>query len=501
MNCFIKYVCGIYAVLLLGLTLHCKGQVSTRDYFEQAYTYRARWLNDIEKISKAAMRYRYQSKAGGSEMASYTGFTIPEDCDSSEYGTYSLYETFPKKIVIQANLIFNKSPIIIIIDSLGNYNDRRWGLDYEVDKIGELAYQYRIRPASEGGGQQSYVGFKIPIRYASTAFGRYTISQINKELLTIHGKSCTEKLDGYSAFNGSGKRRSLGDSYYDVMKISELACQYRTHPVSQGGGQGSYIGFKIPYDFTSTSRGKFWLHDVQPDELVMMEQPIGYSVNYILVFDSLGKQKYGGYEQYGDAKPFNTHVRAIIEDIRLISKEAARYWRRTKPSPSLQGSFDGFAIPDTLTNTANGLYSIAEVRDDILFICAVSSKGCGTEYFQIDAQGNQHRLAFGEYRLPKVQPKRNIAGDAQAMYRHADVHLNEIYQQLLRKRKADNRFIKNLLAAERLWIKYRDAQLTEKYPKLKPASDKSMFTKPQLIYLTILTENRIKELQEMFDQP
>jgi len=76
-----------------------------------------------------------------------------------------------------------------------------------------------------------------------------------------------------------------------------------------------------------------------------------------------------------------------------------------------------------------------------------------------------------------------------------------VYQQLLAKKKSDKVFIKNLTNAERLWIKYRDAQLTEKYPNVKPASDKSMFTKPQLMYLTILTENRIKELQEMFDQP
>jgi uncharacterized protein YecT (DUF1311 family) len=232
-----------------------------------------------------------------------------------------------------------------------------------------------------------------------------------------------------------------------------------------------------------------------------MEQPIGYSVNYILVFDSLGKQKYGGYKQYGDAKPFNTHVRAIIEDIRLISKEAARYWRITKPSPSLQGSFDGFAIPDTLINTANGLYSIAEVRDDVLYIRAVSSKGYGEEYFLINGQGNQHRLVFGEYRPPKVQPKRIMREDAYTIYKHADEHLHEIYQQLLVRKKSDERFIKNLRTAEQLWIKYRDAQFKEKYPQQDLAPDGSTLTKSQLSYLTYLTEKRIMALQELLDQP
>ena len=391
--------------------------------------------------------------------------------------------------------------MIIIVDSLGNYKDRKWGLDYEIEKIGELAHQYRIRPASEGGGQQSYVGFKIPIRYDSTAIGRYTISQIDKDLLTIQGKSWTENFEDHSAFDGSGKRRSLTDSYNDVLKISELACQYRTHPVSQGGGQGSYVGFKIPDDFISTSKGKLWLHDVQPDELVVIEQPIGYSAKYIIVFDSLGRQKSGGYHQDGDISPFLTHVRAIIQDIGLISIKAARFWKMTKPSPSLQSSYDGFAIPDTLAHTANGLYSIAEAQDDILFICAVSSKGCGTEYFQIGAQGNQHRLAYGEYRPPKVQPKKINRDDARRMYKEADEHLNEVFQKLLVQKKSDERFIKNLRTAEQLWIKYRNAQLMEKYSQENCVSDDKTPTKSQLIYLTLLTEKRIKALQELLDQP
>jgi uncharacterized protein YecT (DUF1311 family) len=110
-------------------------------------------------------------------------------------------------------------------------------------------------------------------------------------------------------------------------------------------------------------------------------------------------------------------------------------------------------------------------------------------------------MQYGQYDPPVSQLKNNTAADPLTMYKNADWKLNEVYQQLLAMKKTNKVFIKNLKNAERLWIKYRDAQLTEKYPQVKPASDKSMFTKPQLTYLTILTEDRIKELQDMFDRP
>jgi hypothetical protein len=67
-NIIMKYVRGIYAVLLLGFTLNCKTHLSTKDYFEQAHTYRSRWLNDSEKTSKVVIGYRNQSKARGSRQ-------------------------------------------------------------------------------------------------------------------------------------------------------------------------------------------------------------------------------------------------------------------------------------------------------------------------------------------------------------------------------------------------------------------------------------------------
>ena len=158
-------------------------------------------------------------------------------------------------------------------------------------------------------------------------------------------------------------------------------------------------------------------------------------------------------------------------------------------------------ILDTLAKTVNGSYTITEVRDDTLYIRAVSSKGYGEEYFLINGQGNPYRLVFGEYRPPKVQSNRIMRDYVQTMYKQADEHLNEIYRQLLVRKKSDERFIKNLRTAEQLWIKYRNAQLTEKFSQEKSVSNENKLTKPQLIYLTLLTEKRIKELQELLDQP
>ncbi|MGD1046217.1 MAG: lysozyme inhibitor LprI family protein [Bacteroidota bacterium] len=455
-------------------------------------------LQEIQKIGKLAQNYRLHSQALGGGEGSYAGFTLPQEYAGQN--VFTLYEIFPEKIVVQVNPHTNRPVYFWVIDSAGNTRGTMSACDYGLDRIGRLAYQYRSRYASEGGGGGSYRGFVIPDTYKVTSLGSYSISSIQENEIVVTGFDTTSRKIFKAIYLANGKRFYMNDYFMDVKKIQSIAYQYKTRPSSEGGGQGSYIGFTLPKDLDSTSYGKYLLYDIQPDEFVLKVLPRTSRDWYLFVFDSLGKPKYDGFQQHsGDV--FWENYRAIIADMKIIGWNAANYWRKTKPSRSLRSSFDGFMIPDTLAKTVNASYTITEVRDDTLYIRAVSSKGYGEEYFLINAQGNERLLIFGEYRPPKVQPKRIMRDDAQTMYKHADEHLNEIYQQLLVRKKSDKRFIKNLRTAEQLWIKYRNAQFKERYPQQNLVSDGCKLTKSQLGYLTFLTEKRITALQELFDQP
>jgi uncharacterized protein YecT (DUF1311 family) len=84
--------------------------------------------------------------------------------------------------------------------------------------------------------------------------------------------------------------------------------------------------------------------------------------------------------------------------------------------------------------------------------------------------------------------------DPNAAYTNADKKLNEVYQQILKKHKSNKSFINNLRNAQRLWIKFRDAQFEMNFPESKGHYDKNTLTAAQAVYLTQLTEERTKIL-------
>jgi hypothetical protein len=105
------------------------------------------------------------------------------------------------------------------------------------------------------------------------------------------------------------------DYQIDLKKIESLAYQYRTRPISQAGGGGSYIGFTIPHDLDSTSNGKIWIRDIQPDELTINVKPRTLSYSYIIVLDSTGKEKSPEYHQRGDGDVYIKNDQGIVDDL------------------------------------------------------------------------------------------------------------------------------------------------------------------------------------------
>ena len=93
------------------------------------------------------------------------------------------------------------------------------------------------------------------------------------------------------------------------------------------------------------------------------------------------------------------------------------------------------------------------------------------------------------------QSQKEMNQEEQNKYLKADKKLNNVYNQILKEYKSDTEFIKNLKIAQRIWIKFRDAEMKLKYPDREQGYYGSIHPMCLSIYLTELTEERTKKLK------
>lgn len=79
-------------------------------------------------------------------------------------------------------------------------------------------------------------------------------------------------------------------------------------------------------------------------------------------------------------------------------------------------------------------------------------------------------------------------------YKDADKKLNEIYQLILKEYAPNKTFVKNLKEAQRIWIQFRDAQVSVMYPG-SAKSYGSVFPMCKANYLAELTHQRTDALR------
>jgi uncharacterized protein YecT (DUF1311 family) len=85
-------------------------------------------------------------------------------------------------------------------------------------------------------------------------------------------------------------------------------------------------------------------------------------------------------------------------------------------------------------------------------------------------------------------------------YKKADNELNQVYNQIQNDYKNDSTFIEKLKISQRLWIKFRDAELEMKYPESdKRLSYGSMYPMCATGYLTELTIQRTEKLKKWLE--
>jgi uncharacterized protein YecT (DUF1311 family) len=99
--------------------------------------------------------------------------------------------------------------------------------------------------------------------------------------------------------------------------------------------------------------------------------------------------------------------------------------------------------------------------------------------------------------LCQTQAEMNI--EAGESYKKADSELNNIYKTILSEYKPDSVFIKNLKESQRIWVKFRDAELKVKFPETDTRFYGSVYPMCVSVYLEKLTRERINTLRQWID--
>lgn len=88
---------------------------------------------------------------------------------------------------------------------------------------------------------------------------------------------------------------------------------------------------------------------------------------------------------------------------------------------------------------------------------------------------------------------------AHAAYQQADKKLNTVYRKIVSLYKADAVFIANLKESQRIWIKFRDAEVKMKYPDREAGFYGSIHPLCWSNYLEHLTHQRTEKLREWLE--
>ena len=92
-----------------------------------------------------------------------------------------------------------------------------------------------------------------------------------------------------------------------------------------------------------------------------------------------------------------------------------------------------------------------------------------------------------------AQTQRDMEACAGSDFKNADVRMNSLYRQLLAKYKTEPKAIAKIRAAQRTWLKYRDAQLDSYYAWSSDFASSESTCRTQMS--TKLTLERVKLLE------
>jgi hypothetical protein len=182
----------------------------------------------------------------------------------------------------------------------------------DLNNLSAMAYQYRVRPKSMGGGEGSYTDFKIPPRMTSNSNASYETLIVEANKVRIRGTSAAGNGTVEASIDQTGR---LGDWNYtgkfaeplrekegtstvtsnrdalinQMNNIAAQCYQYRIRPTSMGGGQGAYTGVKLPERMAATDDGTFSLTEIEAGSLKIQAISKKFKGSITTTLDSNGR--------------------------------------------------------------------------------------------------------------------------------------------------------------------------------------------------------------------
>ncbi|HTY36650.1 MAG TPA: hypothetical protein VMH23_06045 [Bacteroidota bacterium] len=169
-------------------------------------------VNDMNNLGAQAYQYRIRPSAMGGGQGSYRGFRIADKMRQNANATYELAIANDTIATFRGTSALGRGTVEVSIDPVGRLGDWKYtgsfakpassgnasldanrdALINDMNNLAAVAYQYRIRPASMGGGQGSYSGLRMPEKMKTNENGSFLFMFIGKDEVRI--KAISAKL-------------------------------------------------------------------------------------------------------------------------------------------------------------------------------------------------------------------------------------------------------------------------------------------------------------------
>ncbi len=284
-------------------------------------------------------------------------------------------------------------PITIVAMDLGN--------------VASSASQYRRRPLSMGGGEGSYIGFSVPPDLSVTASGRYSVAASKDSVVAMAMDVESTRTIASVVVDSTGELHSWEisfqpddrpfDEYLTVLRdIASLAYEYRTRSVSEGGEGGSYNGFTLPKEFSATKFRQYGA-SVSRDSIMLAMEIYNRGTSVSVLLDSTGKLHSWKYPRETE----NISIRSdlfVNDKLATLAHQAYQYRIRPLPQNGGGGSYDGFLIPETLSESRYHRYSAKISMNSIVFTTDYTDEPIATVSAVLDSTGKLHSWKWrGEF--------------------------------------------------------------------------------------------------------
>ncbi len=103
--------------------------------------------------------------------------------------------------------------------------------------------------------------------------------------------------------------------------------------------------------------------------------------------------------------------------------------------------------------------------------------------------------------MDKAQTQLDLNYCASSDFKKADNELNALYKRILSEYSDDTKFIEKLKAAQRAWLKFRDAEMEALFPHSEEGNYYgSVYPMCNSTWLMVLTKERIAQLKKWADK-